>query len=208
MVLSGRGAGPRITFIGLDIETSAWLANLATVLLTIAAALAGLLAWKWNNEAQAAKDQIQLDFQQSSTLALDDANRRAQSAEAELEVLKRKIAPRELPRPVFDHLVDLLKQSEARGPVRVGWSNNAECATYGARFAEALQTAGWTVDTTIILDLNGRGVFVVVQDQKTAPNHATSLLKALIGAGIEVKGIENEQFGRGAQVSLLITEKP
>lgn len=134
---------------------------------------------------------------------------RAAKAEARVLELEQKNEPRRIPSEQFDRLVAALGASPVKGPVTLAWViGSPEAVAYGNRFKQALEAAGWTVPgTTIMADVTGVGMAIVVRSVATAPPHATTLQQVLKSVGLVVDGVEREWVAEGT-VQLLILTKP
>ena len=71
-----------MTFLGLDLASSAYLANVAVVVLTVILAIVGVFAFRWNDQLQAEKDADRDRIQSELRLATSAADARAAEANA------------------------------------------------------------------------------------------------------------------------------
>ncbi len=66
-----------MTFLGFNLETSVYVAGLTGVVLAILLAAVTAVAFRWNGQLQAQKDDALLRFQDESKTAAAGANQRA-----------------------------------------------------------------------------------------------------------------------------------
>src|SRR5688572_13432492 len=71
-----------MTFLGLDLESSAYIANVAVVVLTVILAGVGVLAFRWNERLQSQKDSERTRIQDELRAATSQADARAAEANA------------------------------------------------------------------------------------------------------------------------------
>jgi hypothetical protein len=194
-----------MSFLGLDFETSARLANIAVIVLAALGVAVGAYAYRWSNEAQAIKDAAFESFQQEARTKLanleieaSNARERAAIAEKELLEIKEKTKDRELDGATRSNLIDWLKGG-AKSTIRMWAPNAPEPVAYARHLRAAVEEAGWTVSAlTVAPQLGSPSVGLKIWfDSDEPPPAAQELLNALNSAGLSAQPVRTANARNG-----------
>lgn len=161
--------------------------------------------------AQASKDAA-LANERAGKVELETAKQRERAAKAEndLLVLQQRIAPRRLSQSQEFLLIEALKRSQVKGPVKiVAVLGDGEGLAFAAQLHNIIKAGDWPsngVDQAAY-DTNPIGMGILVRSAKNAPAHAGALQAAFGAAGISIIGSENPRIPAEA-VELLVGNKP
>ena len=176
--------------------------------LTVAAALAGLVAWSASLiTAKAAEER-----QQALELAVGQQTERAAKAEKDLFELKERARPRSLDTQAKTILLERLSIGQHAAPVLVeyvGGSTN-EPSGLAQQLHDTLKEAGWPVSGLTGGPMFGNppsGLVVRISDVGGVDEQAGALMASLEAAGFACKLGKARNFKPGT-ISLLVGLKP
>jgi hypothetical protein len=136
---------------------------------------------------------------------------RAATAERDLLLLKRAVAPRRITPEQQQEIVRLLNSATSKGRVSVStFSNNAEPLAYAEEIRKVLAVAGWAAGDHVEQNLIGgdlAGLTLHVAESATAlSDEGTNLLRAFQAAGLTVRPIRSP-LGREGKLTLGVGDK-
>jgi len=209
----------RMTFLGLDVETSARYANMALVVLGAIAALLGAFAYRWNDEAQETKDAELRLFQDESrtkvaNLEIEASNARTRAALAERQLLdvKNKLADRVLTREQLARITNTVRPFAGVVYQLSTFRGDRETAALSGQIENAIGPAGWALHADSQGGLLGTATGIVVIGNREGTerdrNAAEELAKALSAEGLEARSIVAGGIRIGVGVKIQVAKKP
>ena len=155
-----------------------------TVFLTIIAAIAGVIAWKFATWTAQTKDAELKKYKSDAAVAIAQANDRAAQANREAQELKSKFAWRNLSVDQINTLIDLL--STKSGSVHIVFiGQDPESTTYATQLKICFTEAKWGVTFSGEAYLGNLVFGVQIPDDPDHPEQVDFIRKALTKIGIE-----------------------
>jgi hypothetical protein len=191
---------------------------LAAVIVVVTAVVWGALHWSYRailseKDAHIASLERRLaDYRDNlSGAAPDEAKRRIETLEAEVEMLRLRLQPRRLTPIQRQAIVDRSRLPAGGQPREVTVlheDNCSDCASFAADLEAALRTEGsWRVSTQVMTDPAERprtGLGIRVHDPLRPPSEAVVLQQALRSAGLPFTMLAG---GADPTLELLVTDR-
>ena len=186
-------------------EWWSYWAGVLAVALTVAAAIAGLVAWYFG---QTASDERNARAE-AMELRIAEQQERAARAEKDLLDIQERARPRTLDPGARASLIDWLRKTDANASVQLWSPSSPEPIAYKLQLRDAIIEAGWLVTKTTASPQMGNptvGIKVWFRDAEP-PSVASLLHNALTQAGLDAK-LERTNNAPPGETTLAVGLKP
>jgi len=141
----------------------------------------------------------------------DEARRRIEAMELELQTLRLRVHPRRLTQEQRQAVIDRSRPpagAQPRGVTVVVEKNCTDCAAFAEGLVAALQDSqGWSVNTIVaetLADRSATGLAIRISSELRPPPEAVVLQRALRSAGLDFRTLSGNA---DPSIQLLVTER-